>query len=119
MTTLCESNANRVQSDWATLAQTIGDRRSELSDQEVLGIKAFLKQLANEYGDMKLLSRGIVDTDKAEHALSIAREFRQTIRKCDDAASDRDFDKILELYPRSAQMLVDYLEALQDVPDEL
>jgi len=44
-----------VQSDWTKLADTIKTRNTEIDENEVLNIKRFLKQLANEYEDMELL----------------------------------------------------------------
>ena len=90
-----------------------------MTEQEILGIKAFLKQLANEYSDMDLLSKGIIDPKQAEEARAVGKEFRKLIRACDDAASEGNLDKILELYPKTADLLNKFLVYLQDVPDEL
>lgn len=101
------------------MADTIKTRNTEIDDNEVLNIKRFLKQLANEYEDMELLGGGIQDESKATDAKRIAKEFRKQIRQCDDAASIRDFNKIVEIYPQSAALLTDFLGLLQDVPDEI
>ena len=90
-----------------------------MSDQEVLGVKSFLKALANEYGDMELLAGGIQDDAMKKTAISNAKEFRRLIRQCDDAASAGDFKKINELYPTTAALLNSVLASMQDVPDEL
>jgi hypothetical protein len=90
-----------------------------LSEQEVLGIKAFLKALANEYGDLELLSGGIQDDTRKKAAITDAKEFRKLIRQCDDAASAGDFNKINKLYPVTAALLNSVLSSMQDVPDEL
>lgn len=68
---------------------------------------------------MELLGNGIPDARKADDARKIAKEFRKEVRLCDDAATDRNFDKILEIYPQTAALINDYLGLLQDVPDEL
>ena len=78
-----------------------------------------MKQLANEYSDMELLGKGIMDPAKAESAKSIAKNFRKQIRECDDAASEKNFAKILEIYPTTATELKDFLGLMQDVPDEI
>lgn len=109
----------KYQKDWNNLAATVKSRSAEMSQQEVLGMKAFLKQLANEYRDMQLLGTGITDKDKQQQSMEVAKEFRKIIRECDDAASDNNFNKIMELYPRSAELLDSFLALLQDVPDEL
>jgi len=109
----------KYQTEWKSLASTIKLRANELSEQEVLGIKAFLKALANEYGDLELLSGGIQDDTRKKAAISDAKEFRKLIRQCDDAASAGDFNKINELYPVTAALLNSVLSSMQDVPDEL
>ena len=88
-------------------------------EKEILTSKIFLKQLANEYSDMDLLSRGIIDPAKATEARQIAKEFRKAVRECDDAASKSDLNKIVDLYPTTASLLDKFLSFLQDVPDEL
>lgn len=101
------------------MSVTISERKNELSNKELLGIKGFLKQLANEYSDMELLMRGITDPQKAADAKTIAKDFRKKIRECDDAVGDGNLDKVIELYPTTAKQLTDFLLLLQDVPDEL
>eukprot|EP01031_Cornospumella_fuschlensis_P028975 gene28975-34967_t len=109
----------KYQKDWDKLAETIKVRKDEFSDREVLDIKVFFKQLANEYTDMELLSKSITDKGKASQALEIAKQFRKAARECDDATSQRQFDKVLDLYKTSSGLLNNYLSLLQDVPDEL
>jgi hypothetical protein len=82
-------------------------------------MKFFLRQLANEYSDMELLSSSIGDKSKAQDAINLAKEFRATIRACDEATKARDFDKVLVLHAQSADQLKRYLGYLHDVPDEL
>jgi len=113
------SKVLKYQTEWDKLAGSIKARSTEIDEQETQGIKIFLKQLANEYGDLELLSKGILDPTKAETAKSIAKTFRKQIRECDDAASERNFAKILEIYPATAKELSDFLGLLQDVPDEI
>ena len=68
---------------------------------------------------MELLGNGIPDAKKADEARRISKDFRKAVRQCDDAASDKNFAKIIEIYPQTASLLNDYLSLLQDVPDEL
>jgi len=113
------SKVLKYQSEWNKLADSINTRGSEMSDVEILNIKYFLKQLANEYYDMELLSKGIPEPEKATLAKSLGKEFRLKIRECDDAASKGDLAKIVGIYPSTAKLLNDFLVLLQDVPDEL
>jgi len=108
-----------LQGDWEKLSSSIKLRSAEISDEETQNIKRFLKQLANEYSDMELLGNGIPDAKKADEARRISKDFRKAVRQCDDAASDKNFAKIIEIYPQTASLLNDYLSLLQDVPDEL
>ena len=48
--------------------ETVAKRSAEMDQKEVLGLKLFLKQLANEYYDMELLTRGIQDETKVASA---------------------------------------------------
>ena len=111
----------KYQSDWDKLAGNIKARQSEIegSEQETQGIKIFLKQLANEYSDMELLGQGILDKDKSTRAIAIAKTFRKQIRECDDAAGNKNFAKVLEIYPTTASELKDFIGLMQDVPDEI
>lgn len=109
----------KYQKEWDTLASSVQVRKSEMDQKEVLGIKFFLKQLANEYYDMDLLSNTIADKEKATAAKALAKEFRSLVRECDDAASDNNLDKLLENYPKTAKQITNFLDLLSDVPDEL
>ena len=105
--------------DWDILAESVKPRVAEIEEKEIQGIKIFLKQLANEYYDMELLSKGIIDSTKKESAKSIAKEFIKNIRDCDDAASNGNIAKLVETYPTTATELKDFFALLQDVPDEI
>lgn len=118
---LHQSSGNKIQNqgEWDKLANSIKSRQSEIDEKEIQGIKIFLKQLANEYYDMETVSKGILDPAKAEQAKEIAKTFRKQIRECDDAASDGNVGKVVELYPTTASELKDFFALLQDVPDEI
>ena len=90
-----------------------------MDQQEIQGLKLFLKRLSNEYYDMELLSRGIQDEKLSSEAVAMAKKFRLVIRECDDAASAGDLKKIIELYPQTSELLNKYFSYLQDVPDEV
>jgi len=109
----------KYQSDFKLLAGSVEKRKSEVDQKEILNIKQFLKGLANEYYDMDLLSKSITDTSKREKAVQVAKDFRTTIRACDDALTAGGVDDLLAKYPQGAQYLVDFFELLNDVPDEL
>jgi hypothetical protein len=68
---------------------------------------------------MNLLSKSITDPQKNEEAKKVIIEFRKKIRECDDAASDNNISKVLDLYPYTASLLNNFLTLLQDVPDEI
>ncbi len=108
-----------LQDEWKKLYQVIDTRRLDLTVSELSGAKIFLKELAREYDDMVLLATGIQDPDKATEARSIAKEFRTKVRQCDDAASQRDLDAILTVYPQTAALMERFLVLLQDVPADL
>jgi hypothetical protein len=108
-----------MQGEWDKLANSIKSRQAEIDEKEIQGIKIFLKQLANEYYDMELVGKGILDPAKAEKAKEIATVFRKQIRECDDAASAGKLERIVELYPTTAGELKDFFALLQDVPDEI
>lgn len=78
-----------------------------------------MKQLANEFYDMDLLSRSINDPVKQKESKEIAKQFRLEIRECDDAASKGNVAKIIELYPKTATELKDFFGLMQDIPDEI
>jgi hypothetical protein len=88
------------------------------SDQ-TLGTKFFLKSLANEYGDMELLAMEISDKQKAAKAILTAKQFRTSVRACDNAVMEQGIDKVLDQFHASAVLLNDFLELLQDVPQDL
>jgi hypothetical protein len=109
----------KYQSDWNILADSVKVRKNEMDQKEILNVKFFLKQLANEYYDMDLLGNSIIDKEKSSRAKEIAKEFRKLVRECDDAASNSNLEKIVELYPKTSGQLKDFFLLLQDVPDEL
>jgi len=86
---LAFSRLLKFKADWGTLASSVNGREGSIDDKETLSIKAFLKQLANEYYDMDLLSKSITDVTKATDAKALAKSFRVSIRECDDAASGK------------------------------
>ena len=87
--------------------------------EEWLNIKIFLKRLANEYYDMELLSKSIMDKEKAKEALTYAQQVRTKARECDDAISAKNYDKIIEVSPTMDKLFQNFFSALNDVPDEL
>ena len=119
MAKCCISRIYLLKKNWNTLGETVRLRSNEFTTEEVLGLKSFLKLLANEYSDMELLSTGIQDKTKATQAIAAAKEFRKIVRECDNAASDRDFKSIIEKYPKTVELLNTFLDSMKDVPDEL
>lgn len=109
----------KYQKDWRTLTDAIRPRIDTVDDKEVTSIKLFLKQLANEYYDMELLSNSIMDKTKAAEAVALAKNFRAEMRALDDAASKGNVRAVLDAYPATAKELQDFLDMLNDVPDEL
>jgi hypothetical protein len=107
------------QGEWDKLAGSVKNREKEIDEKEVLSIKVFLKQLANEFYDMELLSKSINDPVKQKDAKEIAKVFRLEIRECDDAAGKGDIAKIIQLYPKTATELKDFFGLMQDIPDEI
>jgi hypothetical protein len=79
----------------------------------------FLKQLANEFYDMDLLSKTINDPIKQKEAKEIAKTFRLQIRECDDAAGKGNIAKVIENYPVTSKELKDFFGLMQDIPDEI
>jgi hypothetical protein len=59
------------------------------------------------------------DANKAKEARRVAKEFRSVIRDCDDAASDGNILKIKQVYDESDRLFGQFLEYLNDVPDEI
>jgi len=53
---LAFSKVLKFQKEWHSLADSVSARKSEMDQKEILGIKLFLKQLANEYYDMEVAS---------------------------------------------------------------
>ena len=109
----------KYQKEWTKLAENMKSRTVQMDDKEIVGTKLFLKQLANEYNDMNLLAKGILDSSKAEKAKEIAKDFRVKVRECDDAMTDGNTNKIIENYPITSSEIAEFLELLSDVPDEL
>ena len=109
----------KYQKDWDKVGESVLKRGSEMEETEIQTIKIFLKQMANEYGDMELLSRGISgEKDKAD-AIKIAKNLRLTFREMDNALSDKNIKKVSEGYPTTRDKISEFLKYLQDVPDEL
>ena len=109
----------KYKNEWEKLSSTVKARGDEMKQDETLAIKLFLKQLANEYNDIERLSKGILDPQKSDRGIAIGKQFRKLIRECDDAVSKGDLNKIIENYPVSNKLLTEFIELLQDVPDEL
>lgn len=68
---------------------------------------------------MELLSKSINDPVKQKSAREIAKQFRVEIRECDDAASNGNVAKLIELYPKTSTELKDFFGLMQDIPDEI
>lgn len=109
----------KYQKDWKELSTSVSKRQDSIDEKEILNIKAFLKGLANEYYDMDFLSKSITDNTKLEKAKVVAKDFRTTIRKCDDALTKNDISTVLANYDSSAKQLQEFLNLLSDVPEDL
>ena len=96
---LAFSKLLKYQKEWTKLTENMKGRTVQMDDKEIVGTKLFLKQLANEYNDMTLLSKSILDSTKAEKAKDIAKDFRTRVRDCDDAMTNGDTSKIIDNYP--------------------
>ncbi len=116
---MAQSKLIKYQNEWNKVANSVKTRGNDMDLKEQLGLKQFLKQLANEYYDMELLTKGILDSNKKEQAKLIATDFRMKIRECDDALSDGNVNKINDNYPITSKELKDFFILLQDIPDEL
>lgn len=101
------------------MIEVIKQRKNELTNDELVSAKTFIKQLANEYEDLMFLSNGIADSEKQAKARSSAKDLRTLLRECDRAATKRDFDYIIDTYPKTAADLDDFFAQMQDIPDEL
>lgn len=62
---------------------------------------------------------GMTDESKVTKAKEIAVDFRKKIRECDDAASNNNFNKIIENYQVTSKEMNDFIDLMNDVPDEL
>ena len=109
----------KYQKDWKILVDTIRPRIETVDDKEITSIKLFLKQMANEYYDMELLSNSITDKAKASEAVALAKKFRTEMRTLDDAASKGNVQALIDAYPATAKEMQDFFDLLSDVPDEL
>ncbi len=109
----------KYQKDWDSVADSVQKRGKEMEQNEILSVKLFLKQLANEYNDMILLSKGVTDTDNQNKAKEIAKDIKVKMKKMDDALTNNDLQVLLDNYPSTKQGLIDFFGYLQDVPDEL
>ena len=109
----------KYQKDWKLLVDALRPRVAEVESKEALNIKTFLKQLANEYYDLEVLSKSISDPAKAKLAMDLAKDFRAQMRANDDAASAGNIQKIVDSYPSTAKDLQDFLDLTSDVPDEI
>lgn len=109
----------KYQSEWNKLNNALSNREYKLEENEIVPTKLFLKQLANEYYDMELLSNGIIDKSKLNKAKDISKDFRSKIRQIDDEISKGNYNIINANYKITSVELSDFLDLLRDVPDEL
>lgn len=110
----------KYQKDWKTVTEALKPRDlAKVEGPEVTAIKVLLKQLANEYYDLELLSKSITDPAKASAALDLAKDFRVRMRANDDAATAGNLQAIVDSYPATAKDLTDFFDLLNDVPDEI
>ena len=90
-----------------------------MDNVEIQTLKIFMKQLANEYGDMEFLSRSISNERDRESAKQIGKDLRVVAREVDKALSDQKVEVLTEKYPSMKKLMADFLTYLNDVPDEL
>ena len=109
----------KYQKDLDSVAESVKKRGSEMDNTEIQTLKIFMKQLANEYGDMEFLSRSINSEKDREAAKQIGKDLRVAAREVDKALSDQKVEVLTEKYPVMKKMVADFLAYLSDVPDEL
>jgi hypothetical protein len=109
----------KYQKDLDSVAESVKKRGSEMDNTEIQTLKIFMKQLANEYGDMEFLSRSINSEKDREAAKQIGKDLRVAAREVDKALSDQKVVVLTEKYPVMKKMVADFLAYLSDVPDEL
>ena len=109
----------KYQKDLDNVGESVKKRGAEMDNMEIQTLKIFMKQLANEYGDMEFLTRSINSEKDKEAAKQIGKDLRVVAREVDKALSDGRVERLAEEYPKMKKMVSDFLAYLSDVPDEL
>ncbi len=109
----------KFQKDLDNVAGSARTRGSEMDNGEIQQLKIFMKQLSNEYSDMEFLAKGIGSESDREAAKKVGKELRAVAREVDNALSDGKTEVLTEKYPVMKKQISDFLQYLQDVPDEL
>ena len=109
----------KFQKDLDNVADSVKKRGSEMDNAEIQQLKIFMKQLANEYGDMEFLARGINSGTDREAAKAVGKNLRISAREVDNALSDGKTSVLIENYPAMKKQIADFFALLSDVPDEL
>ena len=90
----------KFQKDLDNVAESAKKRGNEMDNMEIQTLKIFMKQLANEYGDMEFLSRSINSEKDKEAAKQIGKDLRVVAREVDKALSDGRVERLAEEYPK-------------------
>lgn len=109
----------KYQKDLDNVADSVKKRGSEMDNMEIQQLKIFMKQLANEYGDMEYLARGISSEKDREAAKAAGKGLREAARAVDKGLSDGKTDILTDNYPAMKKQIADFFALLSDVPDEL
>jgi sulfite reductase alpha subunit-like flavoprotein len=109
----------KYQKDLDNVADSVKKRGSEMDNMEIQQLKIFMKQLANEYGDMEYLARGISSEKDREAAKATGKGLREAARAVDKGLSDGKTDILTDNYPAMKKQIADFFALLSDVPDEL
>lgn len=107
------------QDEWTKLVGSLQARRNEVTSQELLSTKMFIKRFGNEYVSLDLLSRSIQDPAKKAEAKALTNDFRQLMRQADIALTNDNVDVVFQVYPQTQQDIEKIFALLSDVPDEL
>lgn len=109
----------KYQKDLDNVADSVKKRGSEMDNMEIQQLKIFMKQIANEYGDMEFLARGIGSEKDREAAKATGKDLRECARAVDKGLGEGKTEILTDKYPAMKKDIADFFALLSDVPDEL
>lgn len=97
----------------------MNDKSVQLDQAEWENVQIFLRKVYSVSEDMKAIASGFYDPEKKKAAASLIDDLKKYSKAADKPAASENAAEFLAYTKKLSSIVDDFLDLLQDVPDEI